>query len=79
MLVQYEEGDEFDESLHNNWFSVQSTSRLHALFQQLDTCRKQTLGPGELLSYGDGNYTTLFIDRVFEEHVCRRYVSFQRK
>ena len=58
---------------------MQSTSRLHALFQQLDTCRKQTLGPGELLSYGDGNYTTLFIDRVFEEHVCRRYVSFQRK
>mmetsp|Transcript_1242 Transcript_1242/g.4393 ORF Transcript_1242/g.4393 Transcript_1242/m.4393 type:complete len:236 (+) Transcript_1242:127-834(+) len=71
-LRQYDEGDGFDEALQNNWFSLQSTSRLHSLFQQLDTCGKGSLSSQQLLAYGQGNYTELFINRVFEEHVCKK-------
>ena len=60
------------EALGRNWFSMQSTQRLQQKFMDLDRDMNGTLAVRELLQYGGGNLTQVFVKRIFEVHVSKR-------
>ncbi|GBG70700.1 hypothetical protein CBR_g7999 [Chara braunii] len=68
---EQEASSQEDDPLSQNWFSLRSTKNLYAAFLSLDKDMNGTLSKAELLAYGDGNLTDIFIERVFDEHVKR--------
>ncbi|XP_002968661.2 probable serine/threonine-protein phosphatase 2A regulatory subunit B'' subunit TON2 [Selaginella moellendorffii] len=72
MELHRENEEEVSEGEHTeNWFSLGSAQRICDVFLALDKDMNGTLSKQELQDYADGTYTTIFIERVFDEHVRR--------
>eukprot|EP00271_Cylindrocystis_brebissonii_P003152 TRINITY_DN1390_c0_g1_i1.p1 TRINITY_DN1390_c0_g1~~TRINITY_DN1390_c0_g1_i1.p1 ORF type:complete len:530 (-),score=94.29 TRINITY_DN1390_c0_g1_i1:693-2282(-) len=70
-----QEDDELKEApgnLSDNWFSLESTRRVYNLFLSLDSDNNGTLSKSELMAFGNGTLTDIFIERVFDEHLRQR-------
>jgi serine/threonine-protein phosphatase 2A regulatory subunit B'' len=54
-----------------NWFSALSALRIYGNYLSLDVDTNGMLTKSELMRYGSGTLTSVFVDRVFEE--CHTY------
>lgn len=52
----------------SNWFSSQSALKVYGAYLDLDVSQNGMLSKTELLRYGNGMLTDVFVDRVFEEY-----------
>jgi len=60
-----------DAQLISNWFSLQSTKRVHHTFQALGGDMRGKLSRSEFSQISSGTMSPLFINRIFEEHVMK--------
>mmetsp|Transcript_5397 Transcript_5397/g.14556 ORF Transcript_5397/g.14556 Transcript_5397/m.14556 type:complete len:474 (+) Transcript_5397:65-1486(+) len=58
--------------LMSNWFSLQSTRRVHNTFLALDEDMNSMLSRSEFSQISNGTMSSLFIQRIFEQHVMRQ-------
>eukprot|EP00798_Chlamydomonas_sp_ICE-L_P016976 gene16976-23247_t len=67
-LMELKMADVRESQLLSNWFSVQSSRRVHSTFQALDEDMNGMLTRSEFSSISNGTMSPLFISRIFEEH-----------
>ena len=70
-LLELRDGELPKDQQQTNWFSAPSTLRVYGMFLNLDKDRNGMLSKEELLRYGMGTLTPVFIERVFQE--CLTY------
>lgn len=68
--MQLRESD-LPKDLQENWFSAPSALSVYGHYLNLDKDHNGMLSKSELLMYGTGTLTSVFIDRIFEE--CLTY------
>jgi len=56
----------------SNWFSMQSALKVYGAYLELDEDQNGMLSKNELMRFGTGMLTDVFIDRVFEEYQTYR-------
>jgi len=66
-LLEMRQEDPIDEP-ESNWFSVEATTKVYRVYLELDIDTNGLLNKSELVHYGHGMLTDVFIDRVFEEY-----------
>ncbi|KAJ9519895.1 hypothetical protein QJQ45_014622, partial [Haematococcus lacustris] len=72
-LLDLREPDPCDpRDLLANWFSLQSTTRVHDTFLALDQDMNGMLSRSEFSEISNRTMSPLFIQRIFEEHVMQR-------
>lgn len=70
-LLELRDEDLPKDQQQSNWFSAPSTLRVYGMYLNLDKDRNGMLSKEELLKFGMGTLTPIFIDRVFQE--CLTY------
>lgn len=70
-LLELRDEDAPKESQEMNWFSAPSALTVYGNYLNLDKDHNGMLSRSELAGYGTGTFTSVFLDRVFDE--CRTY------
>merc|ERR1711904_315017 len=60
-----------EEEERSNWCSALSALRVYGQYLSLDTDQNGMLSKSELMRYGSGTLTQVFVDRIFQE--CHTY------
>lgn len=70
-LLELRDEDLSKEQQDSNWFSAPSALRVYGQYLNLDSDHNGMLSKDELLRYGSGTLTKVFVNRVFQE--CLTY------
>ncbi len=70
-LLELRDQDLAKDLQETNWFSAPSALRVYGVYLNLDQDHNGMLKKEELLKYGTGTLTSVFVDRVFQE--CLTY------
>eukprot|EP00088_Acartia_fossae_P021839 TRINITY_DN23209_c0_g1_i1.p1 TRINITY_DN23209_c0_g1~~TRINITY_DN23209_c0_g1_i1.p1 ORF type:complete len:444 (-),score=88.77 TRINITY_DN23209_c0_g1_i1:310-1641(-) len=70
-LLELRDNDLPKDAQDSNWFSAPSALRVYGQYLNLDTDHNGMLSKKELMKYGTGTLTPVFVERVFQE--CLTY------
>jgi len=70
-LLELRDNDLPKDAQDTNWFSAPSALRVYGQYLNLDTDHNGMLSKAELMKYGTGTLTPVFVERVFQE--CLTY------